>query len=165
MENNLLESIKERFNTKDNWCNYLPLLLEALEKTNGLVIEYGMGQGSTQLLHDYCKAKHRLLISYDFNEEWANKYKHLQSNMHKIYHIKNWDEAFIKSATVVLIDHSPGERRGDDIALYANTDAYVICHDTEPAADYGYQMRKHFAKFNTVKEIETDGAWATLLKR
>ena len=46
MENNLLESIKERFNTTDNWKNYLPLLLEALEQTEGLVLEYGMGDGS-----------------------------------------------------------------------------------------------------------------------
>lgn len=164
MENNLLESIKERFNTTDNWKNYLPLLLEALEQTEGLVLEYGMGDGSTPLLHDYCKATGRMLISYDGNREWANKYEHLASDMHKIYYVDNWDEAFNSAATVVLIDHAPGERRGIDIVKYSKTGAYVVCHDTEPAADHGYQMRQHFKLFATVKEIETSGAWATLLK-
>lgn len=157
--------MKERFNTTDNWKNYLPLLLEALEQTEGLVLEYGMGEGSTQLLHDYCKANNRKLISYDFSREWASKYQHLACDFHKIYHVTDWDEAFNPEASVVLIDHSPGERRGDDILLYAKTDAYVICHDTEPAADGGYKMRQHFTHFKTVKEIETSGAWATLLKR
>lgn len=155
--------MKERFNTYSNWNNYLPLLFEALEKTTGLVLEYGMGDGSTKLLHDYCQQHNRKLISYDSDHAWANKFRHLATSAHKIYHVKDWDEAYREDASVVLIDHSPGERRQIDIKKYSSTKAIIIAHDTEPAADYGYQMRQHFSLFNTIVEIKSDGAWTAML--
>lgn len=156
--------MKSKFSYKTNWNSYLPFLYEALEKTkSGTVLEYGMGDGSTPILHDYCKAKKRKLKSFDYDKQWAEKFANLASADHKIYVVKDWDEAYDPDATVVFIDQSPGERRKIDIQKYATSNAIVVVHDTEPAADHGYQMRQYFGLYKYVKDYQTNGAWATVL--
>jgi hypothetical protein len=138
----------------------------ALEKTkSGDVVEYGTGHGSTQLLHDYCKAHNRKLFSYDEKEEWGSKFYNLRSKSHHVETVSNWDDIFHKhqDATVIFIDHAPGERRKVDIMNYVNLNGIIVCHDTEPSADHGYQMRATFSNFKYVKDYETNGAWATAL--
>jgi len=156
--------MKHLFRYDNNWNSYRPFLYQALEMTKtGLVLEYGMGDGSTKLLHDYCKSRKRLLHSFESNHEWADKFQHLKTNKHVISVVTDWNMAFDKSATVVLIDHASGERRKEDVKKYAQTDAILIVHDTEPAADHGYQMRQYFDLYKYRKDYETNGAWATAL--
>jgi hypothetical protein len=156
--------MKHLFRYDNNWNSYRPFLFQALEMTKkGTVLEYGMGDGSTKLLHDYCKSRKRQLFSFDSNADWANKFMNLNNDKHVIASVTDWDSAFNPRATVVLIDHAAGERRKEDVKKYAETDAVLIVHDTEPAADHGYQMRQYFDLYKYRKDYETDGAWATAL--
>lgn len=156
---------KEQF-LKDvaNWDNHRFLLWPALEASDGDVVEMGMGQGSTPFLHQYCKDKGRKLFSFESSLEWAMKFQDMIGDDHKVYHVLDWD---VVSRTtipdVILIDHAPGERRKIDISLFAWKAKFIICHDTEPAADHGYQMRAELARFKYLKEYQSPGAWSTIV--
>jgi hypothetical protein len=143
-----------------NYNSHLPLLWEALECTKGLVIEMGMGHGSTPFLSEYCEFKDRELISYENNREWLEKFS---KYTHRKLFVIDWNLVSIANnfASVVFIDHAPGERRKYDIQAFASKAEIIVAHDTEPAADHGYQMRAELAKFKYCFEYETNGAWAT----
>lgn len=148
---------------ESNDYSYYPLLKEAIDATKGDVLELGTGHGSTQLLHDYCKKRN--LFSFDEKPEWLNKFTHLESDRHGLTLITDW--RFVKeswpNAKVIFIDHAPGEDRKQMILDFRYTKGIIVCHDTEPAADHGYQMRQHFPLFKYVVEVKTNGAWATAM--
>lgn len=137
----------------ENWDNHRILLYFALTLTKGKVIEYGSGKGSTPYLRQYCIDNMRLFETYDFNKEWA-------AQMNSFY-VSDWD-SICPNGSVILIDHSPGERRTIDIPRLADNFEILVIHDSEPAAD-GYDVRKHFKDFNYVVELKTTGAWTTAL--
>lgn len=147
------------------------LLWPALEATTGEVVEMGMGDGSTPQLHDYCRDTARPLYSYENSVEYAAQFAHLATGHeagktgHSILVLKDWDIVSQEhpSPDVVLIDHAPGERRKIDIALFAHSAKIIVCHDTEPAADHGYQMRAELSKFKYLAEYQSPGAWATIV--
>lgn len=147
-----------------NWDSHRPLLWAALEATKGIVVEMGMGYGSTPFLSEYCQSRaNRDLVSYENNPEWFKKFN--GQYPHKMYLIDNWDTAAIVigllKPSVLFIDHAPGERRKIDIQKNAYYAEVIICHDTEPAADHGYKMRAELKKFKYMIDYETDGAWAS----
>lgn len=155
--------MKKQFFNFTNWDNYKPLLYKALQITDGDVIEMGMGDGSTKLLHDYCQSKKRNLFSFDSNEDWTKKYKPLETKSHTISVIHEWDNVHTihPNPSVVLIDHAPGERRHIDVEKYKDINGIIVIHDTEPEADHGYQMSKVFPLFKYVTHFKSDGAWAS----
>lgn len=154
---------KEQFvQITSNYDSHRPLLWAALEATNGLVMELGCGYGSTPFLSQYCKINKRTFISLENNGYWYDK---LKDEFQEIRFLTNWNDAFDKcygaAPSVLFIDHAPGERRKIDIALHANHAKIIVAHDTEPAADHGYQMRAELKKFKYMIDYETDGAWAS----
>lgn len=155
--------MKNKFIPYGSIVSYYPLLFMALETTKGDVVEMGCGHGSTTLLREYCKKRN--LFSYEEKQEWADKFPTQKKNHHLIL-VTDWDcvkNNHQNTANVIFIDHAPGERRKEDILNFQNTKGIIVCHDTEPAADAGYQMRQHFSKFKFVVEVKTNGAWATAL--
>ncbi len=146
-----------------NWNNHLHLLHPALEATTGDVIEMGLGFGSTQQLHDYCGAK-RKLYSFDHNTEWVEKFKHLETDTHKLSTAHDWDDVHknYPNPDVILIDHAPGERRWIDIEKYAHSAKIIIIHDSEPAAT-GYMLDKIWHLFKYRADWKSPGAWASVV--
>jgi hypothetical protein len=151
---------KSRFIPNETYVSYLPLLFEAIVTTNSPIIECGMGNGSTPVLHSL----DRHVISYETNEDWFHMFdvpnKYLVApdswvslvNMHK------------SASPIVFLDQAPGESREQCITeLLTDFDGIIVAHDTEPAADHGYKMRQHFSKFKYVVEVKTNGAWATAM--
>jgi hypothetical protein len=140
-----------------NWDNHRPLLWWALKETKGQiepVLEMGCGEGSTPYLMQYLKTDKRKLISYDYDKEWADKYN--------ANHVTDWDAIEHENYSVILIDHSPGERRYLDVIKLANKCDYMIIHDSEPAAT-GYMLDKVWHLFPYRRNLITDGAWATIV--
>jgi hypothetical protein len=148
-----------------NQNNHRHLLWDALEKTDGSVIEMGMGHGSTPYLSEYCKAKGRPLFSYETNLQWLKKFKNLECDLHSMRIVDDWDYVFAThpNPSVVLIDHAPGERRKFDIQNFMDRAVFIVAHDTEPAADHGYKMRQYIKKFKYYKDYKTEGAWASIM--
>ena len=155
--------MRDKFIPTNNDLSYYPLLYKALESTKGDVLELGTGYGSTNLLHDSCSK--RKLFSFEEKQDWLSKFISLESKNHKLTFVTDW--RIVKQnhpdAEVVFIDHAPGEDRKQMIEDYKDTKGILVCHDTEPAADHGYQMRQHFSKFKYMVEVKTNGAWATAL--
>ena len=140
-----------------NWDNHRPLLWWALKQTKGKiepVLEMGCGEGSTPYLKQYLKTDKRKLISYDYSLEWATKYDAI--------HVTDWDAIEHENYSVILIDHSPGERRHLDVIKLANKCDYMIIHDSEPAAT-GYMLDKVWHLFPYRRNLKTEGAWATIV--
>lgn len=144
---------KKEFTTDvDNWSSYLPLLYDALKMTNGKVVEFGCGAGSTEKLRSVCKTFNREFLSYENNPEYANKYN---SQL-----VTNWDEVNLTDVDVLFIDHAPGERRIVDIEKYANIAKLIVIHDTEEA---GYSYDKIWHLFNYRKDDKSFTAHTTLV--
>lgn len=125
---------------KGNWDNHRPLLLLALNLTEGDVIELGSGEGSTQYLRSYCKETHRHFFSYDNNYDWALK-------MGAAW-VSDWDHpcrfdpvgGIWRKCGLMFVDHAPGEHRKLAVARMADKADIIVIHDTEEggAGDYGF---------------------------
>lgn len=147
-----------------SWDNHRFLLWEALSETNGKVYEFGSGFGSTAFLRKYCNDAGRDFTSYDNNAEWASK---TGSNF---IGENNWDSVDASDASVILIDHSPGERRVEDVIKYKDINGILVLHDTEPQptlAAYGWERAYPLFKYriNIASPMNGDwnGVWATAL--
>lgn len=165
---------KEEFlNGIDNWSNHRILLWQALESTRHSihpVREMGCGDGSTPFLQDYIDeeahghAGSRILMSYDNNEKWAEKF---DANF-----VQNWDDVIRQwlKTSVLFIDHAPGEHRRIALQFFIDHPELfeiIVIHDSEPAGHNAsdYQVRELFSNFKYVKDLEAPApkAWATAL--
>lgn len=135
-----------------NWDNYKYNLWVALTLTQGAVVEFGCGQGSTDLLRKYCKETGREFMSFESNQDYARQYNSL--------HVTDWDTVNLTYVDVLFIDHAPGERRWVDIKKYANIAKVIVIHDSEPH-NKGYMLDKIWHLFKYKKNFETNGAWTT----
>lgn len=159
---------KEEFvQFENNWDSHRPLLWEALSCviTNSLgdgdVFEFGVGNGSTPYMADFCKNNMMRLISFENNRDWFEMFEPFHEDHHSIGFVDNWNDIQLCEVGLLFIDHAPGERRKVDIARWSNHAKIIVAHDTEPAADHGYQMRAELKKFKYMIDYETDGAWAS----
>lgn len=152
---------KEEFLTDagSNWNNHRHLLWPALEATKHLklpVIELGCGHGSTPFLIKYCEANGLEFKCFDSSQEWAGKFN--------AEYVPDWNvaEFYRKEYGLAFVDESPGENRKFSLKKLHHV-KIVVAHDTEPAADHGYQMRAEIAKYKYRIDYKSDGAWASAM--
>jgi hypothetical protein len=162
------------------WNSYLPLLWEALEATQGDVIELGVGEGSTIKLHEYCQLKQRNLYSYESNLEWYKKFEDYIINIddyavHEIEYVNNnWEILHNEQCRlsrintdrkigVLFSDEAPGEMRKYNISMFCNTAQIIVAHDSEKSSDHGYKFSLVKPLFKYVKEYEYEGVGAIAL--
>jgi hypothetical protein len=140
--------------TNNDLCHRI-VLWEALQLTDGNVVEFGSGHGSTPYLRKYCENWKRDFQTYDEKKEWCDV---TGATM-----VKDWEDVNLKEVDLLFIDHAPGERRKEDLVKYKDIAKIICIHDTEPAQDHGYQMRQYFKQFKYVVEIKTNGAEAAMV--
>lgn len=149
--------------SNDTYGTHQPVLCAIANSTNGPIIEFGCGDGSTDVLHEICKKTQRILISVDDNLEWLNKYKQKyindgysedNSGWHKFLFVpgrtndsdpSHW-VTFLNTCQLLdqfdfdlcFIDQSPGLARTDTIMRFKDKARYVILHDCDMyvAKDY-----------------------------
>lgn len=115
------------------WGSHQCALLGCLGRTSGAVLELGMGHFSTPLLHHYCQAAQRDLVSVESDLQWYKTFSHYIAYMHKLI-LAEYDDVVPKLAqrpwSVVLIDNSPGgARRAKDFTTLWPNSEYVVIHD------------------------------------
>lgn len=157
---------KERFiSDLSHWNSYLPLLWMALENTSGPVLELGMGDGSTEKLHEYCKVNARALYSYESDLEWFRKFERFRTQRHSVEYVgHNWQimiEAHREPVGVLFSDEAPGEMRKYNVSMFCNLAQVIVVHDSEPANDHGYKFSLIRPLFKYAKDFEYPGANAT----
>lgn len=148
----------------DDYSSHLPLLWEALEATEGEVIELGIGNGSTPKLHEYCKQRKRSLFSYENNLEWYRKFEHLRNSHHSIEYTQDWLEPIQRhryTIGVLFSDEAPGFIRKYNIAMFSQNAKIIVAHDTEEKSDHGYLFSLVEPLFKYQKKFILDGVGAT----
>jgi len=153
--------IKNRELSSAPYGTHLTPLVAAVLKTKGNVVELGMGDYSTPILHEICKYEGRFLVSFEHNKEWLSNFLDLENNQHIIEYVKNWDEIRINECGVLFVDHGPAERRIIEIERFKNLADIIVVHDTDKMKYYGYETV--FSKFKYRYKYERYRKSTTLL--
>lgn len=154
-----------------NYATHLAALIQAVNKTDGDVLELGIGTFSTPYLHYPCLVSKRHLTSYDNEKGWVRKFatsKHsshmYQGSYHDLFYVKNWDDAEIERPwDVALVDHSPDHRRIVEIKRLANFAKYIVVHDTNGRFDKKYHYSKVYPLFKYKTDWVKEERHATVL--
>jgi len=138
-------------NVSMRYSTFMPMLLEAMSRTHGDVLELGAGVFSTPLLHWLCEKEKRNLLTIESDPLWSRfTSTYLRSNYHTFLQVKQWDDAtphINKSWDVVLVDHSPSGRRITEIEKLANLSKFLVIHDSEPWKDREYHYSRIYPLF------------------
>lgn len=115
-----------------SWGSHLVPLMACVTATRGSVLEVGVGNWSTPLLHCYCAAGGRKLVSADEDRGWAEKFAAFRVCGHEVRGVR-YDQFIPEAAkqewSVVFLDQSPGFRRAADALLFRDTADFILSHD------------------------------------
>jgi len=136
--------IKNRKLSDAPYGTHITPLIAAVLETEGDVIELGMGDYSTPLLHEIVKYQrsvgiNRNLFSYENHREWLNNFIDLENAYHHITFVNKWENISLIKCSVVFIDHAPAERRIIDIERWRHHADIIVVHDTDKLKYYGYE--------------------------
>jgi hypothetical protein len=140
----------------DGYATHQPVLYEMAMRTTGPIIEFGCGNGSTDLLHEVCKQTGRILVTVDDDLNWlmrfAEKYRgdgyeEDNSGWHKFFYVagkydhadpRHWVDFLESSALlktmnfdVCFVDQSPWLGRYETIKWFKGRTKYIIVHDCD----------------------------------
>ena len=116
---------------------YYPVLIPLLQKTKGPILELGTGISSTPLLHWLCLG--REIYSYENSKGYFREARKYKSRTHHIRFTEDYKDIEIRPYSVVLVDHSPkNKRRAEDVFRVMDSDFFVL-HDSEDPK-YGYEI-------------------------
>lgn len=141
-----------------------PVLVGAVGRTcPAPVLELGAGHGSTGLLHELCAAQNRRLMTLESNDDWAQQFIDLRSDLHAIELVESISDAPELTSLrwgVVFIDHAPGETRALAIDRVRGFADYVVVHDTE---ELGYGMELAISSYKYRHDFRRHRPWTTVV--
>lgn len=134
------------------YASYMSVLLDALQHTEGDVLELGVGINSTFVLHWLCLYWDRKLVSYEHNPKYYRMVEHCQSDWHDVRLVADWDEADIERPWgVALVDHAPPLRRKEDIKRLADWARAIVIHDAQGSQRRNYHYEEIWPLFEYIK--------------
>jgi hypothetical protein len=142
----------------DGVGSHYPVLAAMVAATRGPVLELGMGDFSTPLLHMICGAvtPPRRLVSIDSDPAWVEKFKHLRNPSHVIacYKIdvsQGPATCFDRDKwAVAFVDFAPGEDRTKYIEHNREMVSFFVVHDAEDSPVANYRFAECFKTFKYV---------------
>ena len=137
--------------------SHVPLLASVVATARpGPVLELGVGDSSTPLLRELCKAMGRELVGVDTHEAWARKYgAHLLSAVPGGLFLREW--------AVVFIDTSPPPTRLELVRLVRPHAEFIVIHDTDNQGGDLADLVEHFATFPHLYTDESSRPWTTVV--
>ena len=133
------------------YCSYFALLVKALEKVPGDVLEMGTGPNSTFFLHWMCLEQGRQLHSYDNSSRYFDIIKACETDWHHVYLVDDWDTADIEREWgIAFVDHAPAIRRKDDIRRLADYASVILFHDSQGRSGKHYHYEEILPLFKHV---------------
>jgi hypothetical protein len=128
--------------------SHLPVVLQALLKTRGPVLELGAGLFSTPLLNAFALAQDRRVVTCENARRWFRWFSIYTGPQHSVRFVDNWDDLDVGDMwDVALVDHSPDDRRCIEIRRLAHKARYIICHDANEKYWQQYGYAAAFAEF------------------
>ena len=143
------------------YTTFIPILIKAVQLSNGPVLELGAGIFSTPLLHWLCAEENRWLLTCERNPEYFTWAKKFQSRTHKIKLIGDWDELKVSTIhwSVIFVDQ---DIHRDKIAIaFKDSADYIVLHDSNMESHYGYD--KVFAHFKYRYDWKYNKPWTTIV--
>lgn len=135
----------------DLYASHLPILAKIVEHTYGPILELGMGY-STVMLHAMCKQKNRLLVSYETDLKWYERYREFASESHLLNHLPDMNELITEYIdwSVVFIDNRPARSRRELAMKLRYKADFILLHDSEPEQDKFFGYKKIYPEFKYV---------------
>lgn len=119
--------------------SHLPVLMAAVQRSSGPIVEFGSGMYSTVYLHWACWVAKRPLLTLESKHQYYRMMRPMENDFHRIVYLENWDQYDLGYKwSVALVDHSPGTRRPVEIRRLVETELVVV-HDTEDRFAKDYQ--------------------------
>jgi len=139
----------------DCYATHQPLLVKHLLRSTGPVLELGIGDYSTPIIHEICAHQRREVWSFDSDSAWVERFSPYRTTSHHIERLADWSSLtpLAGGYGLVFVDHSPAERRIVDIRLLIPICDVMVVHDTEDCR-YGYET-----VLPTLTEVETLKFW------
>lgn len=125
----------------NDWDSHKPLLKMCIDNTNGNIVEFGSGYGSTDAISKLSSTD-RLFVSLENNKEWAEK---IGSTFVGDYF--NLNKINIFNPELVFIDCAPAEIRKPLIEKWKEIVDVILVHDTEIGSNYVYNLANTLAEF------------------
>lgn len=140
---NIINMITNRTIVNASYGTHITPLVAAFLNTRHGILELGMGDYSTPVLHLLASYHERELISVESYQGWADNFMDLTGDYHEIMMYKDFEQLITGKNYLhwgmVLIDHAPAENRIKDLVrLRGKADVFVV-HDTEKSPYYGYE--------------------------
>ena len=121
----------------DPYATHQPVLYIALKRTGGPVIEFGCGHGSTPLLHRYCAARQRELLTLETDMGWAAEFSQYVTPLHRFMLVDDWahvlsdDRIVNRRWSVAFVDQAPWEARHLTLEAIKFSARFVVLHDPD----------------------------------
>jgi hypothetical protein len=159
---------KEKIFETEEWGSHQPLLIHLVNTiTDGDIIEIGMGNASTPLLHLLCEKLGRKLFSYEFDDNWIAKYRSFENDNHKMFLLNetmfshNEYPLNQNKYAIALIDSHPVWTRQHSINFLKDSVDYFVVHDAGlmengvlvPQNNYNLSFFKNVRYFEKVKRV------------
>jgi hypothetical protein len=120
--------------------SHLCYLIDYVLKTDGPVLELGIGIGSTPVLHELCRK--RKLVSYESVPAWHDKFRYFRSDWHEMFLMEDWDNFNdLRHWSLAFVDNDPVPKRADNIMKLKDCADIILLHDTERR----HERRFHFS--------------------
>jgi len=124
----------------DPFATHQLFLKYYIQHTNGDVIEFGTGHGSTPLILDLIKNTTRKLVSVESDAEWFEKMKSMypESSQHSYHFINDWEKDIVtlhnhlkNNFSICFIDSAPWHSRVLAMNLFKDKAEYIFIHDVD----------------------------------
>ena len=141
----------------DGAGSHVPLLASVVAIARpGPVLELGVGDMSTPLLREMCRAMGRELVSVDTSEEWARKYgAHL---FHEFPHT-----AAVREWAVVFVDTSPPPSRLELVKSMREWAEFIVIHDTDNQGGDLTELVAYLEGFRHARVCRDFTPWTTVV--
>lgn len=137
----------------DQFATHIPLLAAAAAHVVAVavrgrhipsILELGVGEYSTPMLHKIVRACGGHLVSLDADGTWLAKFADLDLayDLHELCQVDDWAacELIDQGWDLAFVDHGPTERRRFDLERVLVSSGIVVVHDTEPNTAYGFDQ-------------------------
>ncbi len=129
----MFKEMKARF-LHDQYSTHQPVLYEAVMRTSGPVVEFGVGYGSTPWLHELCNG--RKLLSVETDVRWLSAFLHLASpGCHRFVLVQNLDallgEIIEVPWSVAFVDQGTWDARVQTVLALKDKARFIVLHDCD----------------------------------
>jgi hypothetical protein len=128
----------------DPYRTHQPVLFELANRCTGPIVEFGCGEGSTELLHGVSERRGIPLLTLETDAEWMDRYApDYESTLHRFELVTDWEEALEAPRWdeqrwgLAFVDQAPWEARAATVRRVRLTTEYVVVHDCDYLPEAG----------------------------